>query len=326
MRQSKNNFYYFVNKKFLLFTISIFISAMIISGCELNNKQNSSNQINENNNNQELVFDAKQLSGANKENINKMLDINGIQDYSEPYVYNYGESSAAFDGNGICLALHLDTGGKNYKSYDEDKILKKYGIDLTGSYYNGDSSIGKHYSKIRDFNEISIWYDDDYNIRTISFYPKGIKELNNFLDNKSKHNLNCNKTSNSQDTISNIESNRKQHNIIYNTNKSDLYNDYCYEIESLEGNSSCIISSNNLELANSTYMKFNDLINRLWTDLKKQLPEDEYNKLLKDEMNWIETKLNNCPTSDDDNGTFEDKIEAIKMTDERIGILLNYLN
>ncbi|NFO57748.1 hypothetical protein FDB39_12780 [Clostridium botulinum] len=288
-----------------------------------NNDKISSTEV-DNYNNQDLILDAKQLLGANKKTLDNMLNINGVQDYSEPYVYNYGENSAVFDDNGICLALHLDTENKNYKSYDEDKILKKYGIDLTGSSYVGDPSIGKHYSEVKNFNEVQIWYNNDHNIRTISFYPKGIKGLNYFLDNRSKNNSNINKTSNSKDEINNIRTERKKYNIIYDNNKSDLYNDYAYELETLEGSTQNLISidKNNINIC---YDKYNDYINILWNDLKNQCPQEQFKKLTKDENDWINKKISKYPTCDSKNGTFKDKIGAIKMTDERIGVLLNHL-
>ena len=139
-------------------------------------------------------------------------------------------------------------------------------------------------------------------------------------------------------TVSNVSSNssqiasnsltrkkRLQANWVDNPNKSDLYNDYAYELESLEGGTQNLIGidKNNVNIC---YDKYDDYLNRLWQDLKKQYSEDEFQKLVKEENDWVSKKISRYPTCDSKNGTFNDKMGAIKLTDERVGKLLKYLN
>ena len=134
-------------------------------------------------------------------------------------------------------------------------------------------------------------------------------------------------SSNSSQISSNssIRQKRLEANWVDNANKSDLYNDYAYELESLEGGTQNLIGmdKSNIKIC---YDKYNDYINRLWKDLENKYSKEEFQKIIKDENDWIKKKTNKYPTCDSENGTFNDKYGAIQMTDERIGELLKYLN
>ncbi|MDR3594157.1 leucine-rich repeat domain-containing protein [Clostridium sp.] len=140
----------------------------------------------------DVIFDAKKLIGAKKQDVDVLLNIKGTQDTNEPYVCHYGDDiDVVFDDNGICLDLCLDTDGKEYKSYDETKIFKSYGIELTDSYYKQSNENVKTYTKIKEFGEIDIFYnfqkgDSPTDIKQIVFYTESSKKLNDFLEKKSE--------------------------------------------------------------------------------------------------------------------------------------------
>jgi predicted nucleic acid-binding Zn ribbon protein len=192
-----------IRKKIIIWII-IGIGILILIGIYIGISNNNSSQktfdaavTNEDNTisketSADIVFDARKLIGAKKQDVDALLNINGTQDANEPYVYHYGEDTdVVYDDNGICLDLCLDTDGKGYKSYDETKIFKSYGIDLTDSYYKQQSQFLKTYSKIKDFGEIDVFYNSNKggssnDIKQIIFYTKSSKELNDFLEKKSE--------------------------------------------------------------------------------------------------------------------------------------------
>lgn len=327
----------------ILIGIGIFIFIVIYIGISNNNSSSktstatTSSTSKSDTTSENIIFDAKKLVGAKKQVIDVLLGVTGIQDTNEPYVYHYGDDmDVVFDDDGICLDLCLDTREKGYKSFNETEIFKSYGIDLVDSYYKQSSDYVKSRTQIKGFGEIVIFYNSDKessssDIGQIIFYTKSSEALNNFLDEKSKSlenksNNNTNTKNTNNNSISSVREERLKYKIVYDANKSDLYNDYCYEVESIEGDASYVVDSNNINIANDKYNKYNDLINRMWTDLKKQLPTDKYDKLLKEELAWIKDKTSKYPTADSTDGTFKDKVGAIKMTDERIGKLLKYVN
>lgn len=283
-----------------------------------------------------IIFDAKKLVGAKKQDVDKLLNITGTQDTSEPYVYHYGnDKDVVFDDNGICLDLCLDTDENGYKSADETEIFKSYGIDLVDSYYKQSTEYVKSYTKVKDFGEIDIFYNSNTDgsstdIKQIVFYTESSKKFSDFLEEKSKEFENeLNNKNNTKNTNSNSNNTIRQKRLQANWNeypdKSALYNDYAYELEGLEGSTESLIGMDKTNV-NSCYDKYNNYINRLWNDLKSQCSKSEFENLAKDEDKWVNKKMSQYPTCDSKNGTFNDKDGAIKMTDERIGELLNYLN
>lgn len=132
-------------------------------------------------------------------------------------------------------------------------------------------------------------------------------------------------TTSNSDFNSTIRQKRLQANWVDNANKSDLYNDYAYELEGVEGSTQNLIGIDKGNIS-TCYTKYNDYINRLWNELKNQYSEEEFQKLTKDENEWVNKKIRIYPTCDSKNGTFDDKYGAIKMTNERVGELLKHLN
>lgn len=276
-----------------------------------------------------LVFDCTKLIKAKKEDVDRLLGITGTKGKDETYIYNYGNDTAIFDDNGYCINLCLDVSESKYKISDEENVLKKYGIDLTDSYYKSDSESVKHYTKLKNFQELDVIFDKKADsILNIVFYPEGLNKLNNFVASEKAKNKDAdlNSEENSKKTAAlDLRSERKNAGIVYDSNKSELYNDYRYEIANIGVHGDALVNSRDISAADNTYSKYNDIINRLWGSLKSQLSESEYSALYKEQKNWLDEKMTKYPTCDDSNGKFEDKIGAIQMTDERITVLLNYL-
>lgn len=323
-------------KKRFLKIICITVAAIcILSGCSnTTQKENVSTTSSDasttsSEDSSELVFDCTKLVKAQKEDVDKLLGITGTKGDNEPYIYNYGNDTAIFDDNGYCINLCLDLSESGYKIADEENILKKYGIDLTDSYYKSDSESKKHYTKLKNFQELDVIFDKNKDlILNIVFYPQGLAKLNNFVTNEKSKNTDSDSDSNdnSKETAdSEVRSQRKNAGIVYDSNKSELYNDYCYEIANIGVRGDALVNSKDVSMADKTYSKYTDIINRLWGNLKSQLSESEFNTLYKEQKNWLDEKMSRYPTCDDPDGKFEDKIGAIQMTDERITVLLNYL-
>ncbi|MCI1478206.1 MAG: hypothetical protein LKH93_19770 [Clostridium beijerinckii] len=108
-------------------------------------------------------------------------------------------------------------------------------------------------------------------------------------------------------------------------NKKKTYKDYNDELERLEGLTQSLIGMDKSNV-NICYETYNKYINNLWDNIKNKLPQDQYNKLLAEQKQWIDKKINKYPTCDSDHSSFDDKYGAIEMTDKRIGELLKYLN
>ncbi len=322
-------------KRGFLKVICITISVIcILSGCsktsnkdDTNNTSQTSEVSSEDSN--LLLFDCTKLIKAQKEDVDKLLGITGIKKDNEPYIYTYGNDSAIFDNNGYCINLCLDVSDNGYKMSEEEDVLKKYGIDLTDSYYKSDSESKKHYTKLKNFQELDVIFDKSSDkILNIVFYPEGLTKLNNFVTSEKAKNTDTDKDSeknNKEDESSKIRSERKDAGVVYDSNRSELYNDYRYEIANINVRGDALVNSQDVSIANNTYKKYNDIINRLWGSLKSQLPQSEFDSLYKEQKEWLDEKMTKYPTCDNPDGTFDDKIGAIQMTDERITALLNYL-
>lgn len=107
-------------------------------------------------------------------------------------------------------------------------------------------------------------------------------------------------------------------------NKKKTYKDYNDELERLEGLTQSLIGMDKSNV-NICYETYNKYINNLWDNIKNKLPQDQYNKLLAEQKQWIDKKINKYPTCDSAHSSFDDKYGAIEMTDKRIGELLKYL-
>lgn len=318
-------------------TILIFVAMALNSPSNVKTTTQNNNTSTSNSNNttnatddkpEQLIFDAKKLVNANKQDVDILLNIKGEQDENETYVYHYGEDiDVAFDDNGKCLNLCLSTKSKGYKSVNESKVLKSYGIDTTDSYYKQSNEFIKNYTKIKDFGEVEVFYDSNKggstnNIAQIVFYTKSSKAYNDFVENKSEDLENESSSTNSNSTVKQTgvqQVGQKEY-----SKKSDLYNKYSYELETLEGATQNLIGINKNNV-NTCYEQYNGYINRLWNDLKKQYTDSQFQQITEDENKWIQQKISKYPTCDSENGTFKDKYGAIEMTDERIGVLLKYL-
>lgn len=51
------------------------------------------------------------------------------------------------------------------------------------------------------------------------------------------------------------------------------------------------VNSRDVSIADNTYSKYNDIINRLWGDLKSQLSENEFNTLYQEQKNCLDEKM-----------------------------------
>ncbi len=136
-----------------------------------------------------VIFDAKKLIGASKSEVDNIIGTIGKQDEKERYSYKYGNDiNVIFDNNNICLSLILNTDDKRYKSYDDIKILKSYGVDLVDSQYY-DMKVNVKYNNIKDYTgEIEIFYEGDRltDMSQIVFYTETSEKVNEFLISQSK--------------------------------------------------------------------------------------------------------------------------------------------
>ena len=193
------------------------------------NKFSKSEVTNEENNN--VIFDAKKLYKATKHDVDSLLGIVGSQDENEPYVYNYNnETDAVFDDKGYCLNLYLNVESNNYENCSEEEVLKKYGIDVKGSTHTvrGNNYLSA-YSNIKGFDsifEITIFYNNIDNsdvMGTIVFYPEGNKKLADFLENKSMERYKKETQSNLKTNYSYSNNNEYMEGTYFNhTSRGDL--------------------------------------------------------------------------------------------------------
>ena len=204
-------------KKILLLLLSCTLSLGIIGcGDYIVNQQPSNlgtseskqdNNQNENKDNSKekdkLIFDANKLYKAKKEDVDNFLGEVGEYRNDKPYFCDYtnhGLTTALFDDSGKCILLVLDISDKYYKMSDRNKVLSKYGVNVSNKECVVNVCNMFSYNDVGNLNEIDIaggLYNDD-NITLLMFYPEGMKKADDFT--YSKHLESVNKKINNKPT------------------------------------------------------------------------------------------------------------------------------
>lgn len=313
-----------MNKKAILGLIAILIATSTgttFVGCKISNNNEAETTASTDDEKVDIIFDAKRLNDATKEDVDKLLNKTGNVPDSykntpwDLYYYEYdNQDSLYLDKSLKCISLSLSSGieDKNIEIFDIKKCIKEYGLDLKGASFI-DKANNRKYYKIKDFDgEVSVFFDDDSIINKIIFYPKGQKaetDLKDEIINEIEDSKNSTE-GNASDNSTGVSSNdtNKDNNSKNTNNKTDNSTPNKEKTTKSKDNSTKIVDDTNKD-------------NNAKTDIKSLSDSERQTYLINlvknNDKNYIKQRENNVK------GTFKFSVDDFYTSESN---LINSLN